>query len=107
MPIEPHIEIRLLSQPRYLSVARAAVEAAAVKMGLPHEASRITLAVDEALTNVIRHGYGGREDRPIWVKLAPLTVGGRAGMEVLIEDESAPIDLKRIEGRPLDEIRPG
>ena len=102
------IQIRLLSDPNLLCVVRAAVEAAAGKFGLGHEDSdRLELAVDEALTNVIRHGYGGRTDQSICVTLAPVRHEGAAGVEVVIEDESGKVDLDRIRGREFDEVKPG
>ena len=57
-----HILLRILSQPRYLCVVRAAEEMAATRMGLDtDDADRVVLAVDEACANVIRHGYRGRD----------------------------------------------
>ena len=103
-----HISIRVLSQPRYLAVIRAAVEAAATKSGFTADMSdRIVLAVDEAVTNVIRHGYKGRTDQPIWLKMRPVNGDGKEGMEFLIEDECTGVDLAKIKGRPLEEVRPG
>ena len=104
----PHIVIRMISNPAYTSVVRAAVQNMAGKMGLDNEATgHVVLAVDEAITNVIRHGYRGQTDRPIWLKLTPLHDRDRIGLEVVIEDESDGVDLSRIKGRPLEEIRPG
>lgn len=106
----PHapIEIRVVSHPRYLAVVRAAVEAAACKLGFPSDdTAKVTLAVEEAMSNVIRHGYRGRHDGPIWVKLSPVVRGDASGVEVVIEDECEGVDLEKIRGRPLDEIRPG
>lgn len=108
MSAEPHIVIRILSQPRYLAVVRAAVEAAAAKLGLSDdENARVTLAVDEAMSNIIRHGYHGRPDQPIWLRIAPVHEDGRSGVELTIEDECRGVDLRKIQGRPLDEVRPG
>src|SRR5687768_7458336 len=108
MPEPADISIRLLSQPRYLSVARAAVETAALRMGLDEDqAGKVTLAVDEAIANVIRHGYKGEHDRPIWVRMTPVTRDGVPGMEIIIEDECTGVDLKKIKGRALEEVRPG
>ena len=51
------------SHPRYLPVVRAAVGQLAAMVGWNESDSRaITLAVDEALANVIRHAYHGRAD---------------------------------------------
>lgn len=103
-----HVEIRILSQHHYVGVARAAVQALAAKLGFSEEhIGHIILAVDEALTNVIRHGYHGRNDRPIWLRMNPINGGDLFGLEIVIEDEAPSVDLAKIKGRPLDEIRPG
>jgi anti-sigma regulatory factor (Ser/Thr protein kinase) len=102
------IVIQFPSEPRYLGVIRAAVEAASLKMGLGEdEAARVTLAVDEAVANVIRHGYQGKPGHPIWLKMTPQVKEGRSGIEILIEDRCPGVDLTRIKSRSLDEIRPG
>lgn len=104
----PDIVIRMTSNPAYTAVVRAAVQSMAQKLGLDNESNgHIVLAVDEAITNVIRHGYQGQPDRPIWVKLRPVRDQQRSGLEVVIEDETDGIDLGGIKGRPLEEIRPG
>jgi anti-sigma regulatory factor (Ser/Thr protein kinase) len=51
------------SHPRNLPIVRAAVAQLALMIGWNEADSRaITLAVDEALANVIRHAYHGRAD---------------------------------------------
>ncbi|MCC7191855.1 MAG: ATP-binding protein [Phycisphaeraceae bacterium] len=108
MPESADITICILSQARYLSVVRAAIEAAALRMGLDEEqAGKVTLAADEAMTNVIRHGYKGEKNRPIWVRITPVTRDGASGMEIIIDDECTGVDLTRIKGRALEEVRPG
>lgn len=108
MPDPSDISIRVLSQPRYLAVVRASVEAAALRMGLDEDqAGKVTLAVDEAMANVIRHGYKGEKDHPIWVRMTPVTRESVPGMEIVIEDECSGVDLKKIKGRALEEVRPG
>lgn len=107
---DPHadIEIRLLSQPRYLCVARAAIGAAAERLGFDEQqTSLVMLAVDEAVTNIIRHGYDGRPDGPIWIKLSPIESNGRGGVRIVIEDRARQVDPAAIAGRPLEDVRPG
>src|SRR4029434_8191323 len=79
------------------------------RLGFSEEAcGQIALAVDEALCNVIRHGYERRKDGPIWVSLWPMdSNGGGPGGRIVIEDEAKQIDPEEIKGRDLDEIRPG
>ena len=58
-----HMTLVLWSNPCYLPVVRAAVGQLAEVLGWNEADSRaITLAVDEALANVIRHAYHGRTD---------------------------------------------
>ena len=64
----------------------------------------MALAVDEALCNVIRHGYDSAQDRPIWVRLWP---EGERGLRIVIEDEAKQVDPATIRSRDLEEIRPG
>jgi anti-sigma regulatory factor (Ser/Thr protein kinase) len=102
------IEIRIDSDPQFLCVVRSAVEKAAATFGLPQsDCDRLVLAVDEALTNIIRHGYGGRSDQPIWITLSPVHNNGAPGVEVVIDDETRDVDLQSIKARSLDQVRPG
>lgn len=77
----PEVRIEIRSNPLYLSGAREMVAAVARRMGYTEEAcGQIALAVDEALCNVIRHGYDRASDKPIWISLWPLgeTTNGAA-----------------------------
>lgn len=113
----PHLRLTLLSNPLFLSAARELVSAVANRVGFSDEAcGQLALAVDEALCNIIRHGYSKQSDRPIWLSVT--AVGGLAtpehpdanpctGLLVVLEDEATQVDLSRIKSRDLDEIRPG
>ncbi len=101
------IEVRILSEPRWLCVVRSALDTALTRLGVV-EAVRglVTLAVDEAVTNVIRHGYGGRADKPIWVRFAA-TDGASPAFRIIIDDEGRQVDPETIRGRDLENVRPG
>lgn len=71
------------------------------------ETAHITLAVDEALVNVIEHGYGGPCDKPIEVELRRIARQGRTGISICIRDQGRQVDPATIQGRNLDEVRPG
>lgn len=102
------IELCVLSQPRYLCVVRAVVQTAIERYGFPEEQSaRVMLAVDEAVTNVMRHGYDGAEDQPIWVKVRPTDLNDREGFTIVIEDRAKQVDPDTIRGRDLADVRPG
>ena len=102
------VKLSILSTPDHLPVVRAALERLCALIGFD-EASvgDVVLAVDEALTNVIRHAYDGRADRPIEVTLRPLSPGESPRLEIRLRDWGRQTDLARIKSRDLDEIRPG
>lgn len=103
------IELRILSQPCYLCVARAAVSALLERLGYDEaDTGKVILAIDEALANVIRHGYDNRPDGPIWLRFNPtVSNGDRAGFIMVIEDEAKQVDPAAIKSRDLEDIRPG
>lgn len=61
------------------------------------------MAVDEACTNIIRHCYEGRCDRPI--ELTCTLAEDR--LVVTLRDEGVPFDPGQVPPRDLDEVRPG
>lgn len=103
------IRLEMVSDPTYLSGARELVAAVSRRLGFTDEgAGQIALAVDEALCNIIRHGYDRKSDRPIWLTLAPLGDNGKpAGVSIVLEDEARQVDPEQIKSRDLDEVRPG
>lgn len=70
--------------------------------------AEIVLAVDEALSNVIRHGYGGEPGHKIELRARMLhdRVQGE-GVEVRIRDFGKQVPLDEICGRDLNDLRPG
>lgn len=120
---EPQIRIEIRSNPLYLAGVRELLGSLARRLGFSEEAgSQISLAVDEALCNVIRHGYGKAVDRPIWLSVwpeggawskGPLPKNADAAdaypdaLRIVIEDEARQVDPATIRSRDLDEVRPG
>jgi anti-sigma regulatory factor (Ser/Thr protein kinase) len=99
------IELRCWSKAENLCAIRACVERFAANAGFDEEhQGRIALAVDEAVANIIRHGYRGRDDGPILLRLQTLHGGG---MRVELEDEGERFDPAAIAPRDLSEVRPG
>ena len=117
MESKPQIQLAITSNPLFLSGTRELVYHVASRVGFSEEAcGQMALAVDEAICNVIRHGYDRALDKPIWISLSCL--GGVAapeaqqnnpttGLQIVIEDEARQVDLAMIKSRNLDEIRPG
>jgi anti-sigma regulatory factor (Ser/Thr protein kinase) len=104
--------LALYSNPKWLSVVRGAVERLTETLGFPPvECRSITRAVDEALTNIVRHSYGNRLDRPIamYFRRTQRRQGGgvQQGLEILLCDRGPAVDPNKLQGRPLEEIRPG
>jgi len=105
---EPDIQMRMLSDPKLLSGAREMVLNVAKRLDFSEErAGQIALAVDEALANVIRHGYGRVPDRPIWMLIWTDAGPEVAGIRIVIEDEAKQVSPETIQSRDLEEIRPG
>jgi len=117
MDAQANISLKIESNTLFLSGVRELVFHVAKRVGfLDEQCSQMALAVDEAICNVIRHGYGRAPNRPIWISL--LCEGGIAtpettsesptsGLKIVIEDEAKQVDLALIKSRDLDEIRPG
>jgi anti-sigma regulatory factor (Ser/Thr protein kinase) len=96
--------IAIPSDPKYLSVVRAVTSRMAQICGIgPAEVESLTLAVDEACSNVIKYSYHGDHDKRILVRFRI----ARRFFEVVIEDDGLKADPACIQGRDLDEIRPG
>ena len=108
--LKNHIEIRVSADPANLCIVRSAAQKAAEKSGLNQQSvDAVTLALEEALANAIRHGYGGPCHKPIIVTLNILIAdeNQNAGLEILIRDFGRQIDPSKIKGRDLDDVRPG
>jgi anti-sigma regulatory factor (Ser/Thr protein kinase) len=68
---------------------------------------KMVLAVDEALCNVIKHGYKGEGGRPIELTFDTELEAGREGLEIRVRDYGCQVDPSAIRGRDLGEVRPG
>jgi anti-sigma regulatory factor (Ser/Thr protein kinase) len=103
----PTIRIELLSRPDLLAPVRAMVVSLAERFGFDDvESGHLALAVDEALANVIRHGYESRTDGRIWIAVH-LIESPVPTVRIEIEDEGRQVDPALINPRDLDDIRPG
>jgi serine/threonine-protein kinase RsbW len=98
------VMLSLPSDPRYLGVVRGAIERFATLVGFDEEECRwITLAVHEALTNVIRHAYHNRHDQPVEIRCTERD----GGMEVVLVDHGTGVKQEQMTGRDLNDVRPG
>ena len=111
------LRMELRSNPELLYVVRSALLSLTERLGFPDpECHAVVLAVDEALTNIMRHAYQGQRERPIEVMFRRIQVA-REGMsqdalEIVLLDKGAPVDRSKLHRRPLptasiEEVRPG
>lgn len=106
--IRPCVRLMMPSIPRYLAVIRAALRCMSAQEGFVEETiDKMVLAADEALANVIKHGYDSKPEGSIGVFLRPMIAGSRRGLDIVIVDRARSIDPSAIRGRDLADVRPG
>jgi anti-sigma regulatory factor (Ser/Thr protein kinase) len=89
------------SDPRFLSIARSVVSEVSAICGLPEETSQgVTLALDEAVANIIRHAYKNRHDKEIELNCQ---ANNERIVFSLLDEGEAP-DPARICGEPLNDV---
>jgi len=103
------LRMELRSNPEVLCVVRSALARLAELLGFSDSDSHLViLAVDEALTNIIRHAYKGQRERCIEVTFRLVQVAYKSvpqkALEIVLLDDGAPVDLKRLRPRPLQEL---
>lgn len=104
---QPHLVLEMLSQARFLAAARTMVGALAQRLGFNEiHSGQISLAVDEALCNIINHGYEKRDDGRIWLRVW-VHENHTPGLQIVIEDNARQVDPEAIRSRNLEDIRPG
>jgi len=94
-----------------LCVVRNALSELTAKLGFSEPDCRaVVLAVDEALTNIIRHAYLGDPEQPIEASFrriqAPQDGKSMDALEIVLED-SGVTPPEKMCGRALDDVRPG
>ncbi len=105
--ILPDLMLEMASDARLLAASRAMIGNFARRIGFGEVASgQISLAVDEALCNVINHGYERKPDGRIWMSVWHLD-GDTPGIRIVVEDNAKQVDPVTIKSRDLDDIRPG
>ena len=111
------LRMELRSNPEVLCVVRSAVTRLAELLGFSESDNNLViLALDEALTNIIRHAYQGQRERCIEATFRLLEVPGsgvpQQAFEIVLQDEGLPADVKRLNPPPLqeapvEELKPG
>ena len=102
----PRLEIKFSvpSNPRYLCVVRGAIGPLAAAIGWDESECRaIVLAVDECLTNVIRHAYHDRSDGLIELECRESV----DGLEITMLDNGDAPDRSKICAHEMGSDQPG
>ncbi|HKW65162.1 MAG TPA: ATP-binding protein [Candidatus Acidoferrum sp.] len=104
--------MELRSNPETLCVVRNTLEELAQTLGFPEaECRAVVLAVDEALTNIIRHAYQGEAEKPIEATFRRIQVARdgleKPALEIVLEDRGMTVDREKLCGRKLEDVRPG
>ncbi len=103
-PRRLQIKFSVPSDPRYLPVVRGAIGPLAAAIGWDEsECLAISLAVDEALTNVIRHAYHSRTDGLMELECRETT----DGLEITLLDNGEAPDRSKICAREIGCDKPG
>lgn len=98
------IEIKLPSDPQFLKIIRSGISHISKICGFSNEESNaVTIAVDEAASNIIKHTYNGAKNELIVVNFRIL----EDRLEVVLRDFGEKVDPETIKSRDLNEIRPG
>jgi anti-sigma regulatory factor (Ser/Thr protein kinase) len=107
-PSGPPERLSATSDSASIPAVRAAAQEAARRAGFPEpDVASIELAINEAVANVIRHGYEGRAGQPIDVTIQPVRRAAQTGLQITVCDCGRQVDPSTICGRDLDDVRPG
>ena len=103
------LRMELRSNPEVLCVVRSAATRLVELLGFSDSDNHLViLAVDEALTNIIRHAYQGERERCIEATFRLLPVAGtgvpQQVLEIVLLDDGAPVDVEKLRPRPLQEL---
>jgi anti-sigma regulatory factor (Ser/Thr protein kinase) len=104
--------MELRSNPEMLCVVRQALGQLAAGLGFSEaECHAVVLAVDEALTNIIRHAYLGNVEQPIEASFHRIHAAQngqhRDALEILLQDRGAAVNPEKLCGRALEDVKPG
>jgi len=97
-------QLKIQSDPKHLADGRKFIEQHARDAGFDElTVSHIVLAVDEAVTNIMRYSYDMKPDCDIDFTVTR----SRDHFTVALRDYGKPCDPAKIRPRPLHEVRPG
>lgn len=103
-PKSDRFSLTIPADARWLAIVRAAVGKACDLAGFSGtETGHIVLAVDEACSNIIKYAYGNDPLRKIVMTVRV----GQGRIEIHLDDNGPKVNLAGLQGRSLDEVRPG
>jgi anti-sigma regulatory factor (Ser/Thr protein kinase) len=86
---------------------RQLIASATIQCGFSErEAGQVSMAVDEALSNIFRHGYHGSSEGRVRLSFTTLTTP-LPHISIEIEDDAIQVDTDLIQSRDLQDIKPG
>lgn len=98
------VDLKFHSCPSQLGSIRAEIRRLTRREGCSEElSSQLALVLDEAIANVIRHGYQGKTDGEIRL----LVYRDGRDLEFQLRDYAGAVDAACIKPRDLSECRPG
>ena len=98
------ISLTVASNPQYLKLVRSVILQAGMLMDFSEKICRdITLAVDEAMTNIIKHSYKNDYTKQIIITIHFY----KAYLELNLQDFGEKVNPKTIKPRKLSEVKPG
>ncbi|MCG8607120.1 ATP-binding protein [bacterium] len=98
------VQIKLPSNPKLCKIVRSGVSHLCEIIGFSEDdTNAVVRAVDEALSNIIRHTYAGNTNKSIVV----ISRVHQDRLEVALRDFGDRIDPNKIKPRDLTDVRPG
>ena len=98
------VELVVASDTRWLRLIRGVIKEFSARAGLEARTTHeVTLAVDEAVSNVIKHSYKGDPNQKISLRCCEVD----GGVEVEVRDQGEPFDPGQSAIPPPDELRSG
>jgi anti-sigma regulatory factor (Ser/Thr protein kinase) len=97
-------EFKISSDPKYLKKVRRKINQLCKMAGFrKEERHSLILAVNEAVSNIIKHAYQNATDRPI-------IINGfikEDRLEIVLRDFGVKANSKKIRSRKLEDVKPG
>ena len=106
-PTTSHCNIEFPTSPTWFRTLRQLIASATIQCGFSdREAGQVSMAVDEALSNIYRHGYHGSTEGRVRLTFTTLTTP-LPTIRIVIEDDAKQVDTDVIQSRDLQDIKPG